>query len=101
MMRRSELRSRFSAGFTLLATGFLVSNHLLGCGGNDKSSPTDMTVAPNNGTPGGTASGTGGSSTGTGGGAATGNNSEGNPSTLGLDPNRDQSQPVNLAVLGA
>jgi hypothetical protein len=99
-MRRSDLRSRFSTGLVLAASGFLVSNHLLGCGGNDKSSPTETTTASNNGTgPAGTASGTGGSSTAAGTSGRT--SSEGNPSNLGLDPNRDQSQPVNLAATGA
>jgi hypothetical protein len=98
-MKRSVAKSQLSVG-VFVALALLVGNNVIGCG--DSSSDTPETgVATNN--PGSSNSGSNGNGSSTGGGSsvsATPNN-EGNPNNIALDPNRDQSMPVNLVASGA
>jgi len=97
-MKRSVAKSQLSVGM-FFGLALLVGNNVIGCG--DSSSDTPETgVATNN--PGGAASGSNNNSSNGGGSSTSGTpNTEGNPNNIALDPNRDQSTPINLVASGA
>jgi hypothetical protein len=95
--QRSAARSQLSLGM-FVGLALLVSNHVVGCGDSSTDSPDPSTgnnnPAPNNGSP--SSSSTGGSS------STSGTpNTESTPNAIPLDPNRDQTVPINLLASGA
>jgi hypothetical protein len=97
-MKRAVVRSQLSFGM-FVGLALLVGNNVVGCGDSSSDSP-DSTVAGNS--PGGVGSPSGTTSSNGGGSATSGRvNTEGNPNNIQLDPNRDQSQPINLVASGA
>jgi hypothetical protein len=95
-MKRSVAHSQLSVG-VFVGLALLVSNHVLGCGDSSSATP-EMVTASNNP---GSQNNNNGSNAGSGGAARPTPNTEGNPGNIQLDPNRDQTVPINLVASGA
>lgn len=98
--RYGAARSQLSFGMFALLT-WLVGNHVVGCGDSDSSTPSTST---NSNTPGGQNNGSSaanGSGTGAGSTPSATPGGESTPGNIALDPNRDQSEPINLVASGA
>lgn len=97
-MERSGAKSQVSVGM-FIGLALLVSHQIVGCGESSSATP-DPNAA--NGTPGSPNNGSTSSGS-TGGSNATSGtpNTEGSPNNIQLDPNRDQTVPINLVASGA
>jgi len=97
-MKRAVVRSQLSFGM-FVGLALLVANNVVGCGDSSSSDSPDTGIASN--TPGG--AGSSGRTSSNGGGTAVSGtpSTEGNNVSIPLDPNRDQTQPINLVASGA